>query len=155
MIRRPPRSTLFPYTTLFRSRALGEIGLEVGRVQVDALDHAAPAEAQHYPVMTGAPPAPGLPPVSHVAGRSRHDEVQRLAEELIARGERHAAVLHRDEIDGGPRRRDLPPVRARLAPKAQPRHAAVGINLEPHVRKGRITRDGELVLGMAGEGRAR
>src|SRR3712207_7035159 len=24
MIRRPPRSTLFPYTTLFRSRVLGE-----------------------------------------------------------------------------------------------------------------------------------
>src|SRR3712207_7121949 len=24
MIRRPPRSTLFPYTTLFRSRAMGE-----------------------------------------------------------------------------------------------------------------------------------
>src|SRR3712207_9258116 len=24
MIRRPPRSTLFPYTTLFRSRALGD-----------------------------------------------------------------------------------------------------------------------------------
>src|SRR2546429_5385691 len=24
MIRRPPRSTLFPYTTLFRSRAIGE-----------------------------------------------------------------------------------------------------------------------------------
>src|SRR3712207_7494621 len=28
MIRRPPRSTLFPYTTLFRSRALGSRGLE-------------------------------------------------------------------------------------------------------------------------------
>src|SRR5690349_23742633 len=26
MIRRPPRSTLFPYTTLFRSRQLGEAG---------------------------------------------------------------------------------------------------------------------------------
>src|SRR2546421_4101517 len=26
MIRRPPRSTLFPYTTLFRSRASGRIG---------------------------------------------------------------------------------------------------------------------------------
>src|SRR3712207_8108451 len=26
MMRRPPRSTLFPYTTLFRSRALGWIG---------------------------------------------------------------------------------------------------------------------------------
>src|SRR2546429_9911952 len=25
MIRRPPRSTLFPYTTLFRSRACGEL----------------------------------------------------------------------------------------------------------------------------------
>src|SRR5256885_4076981 len=36
MIRRPPRSTLFPYTTLFRSRfcfGLGEIALEhVGHV---------------------------------------------------------------------------------------------------------------------------
>src|SRR3712207_7439508 len=28
MIRRPPRSTLFPYTTLFRSR-LGETGVDV------------------------------------------------------------------------------------------------------------------------------
>src|SRR3712207_8406304 len=27
MIRRPPRSTLFPYTTLFRSRAAGHQGL--------------------------------------------------------------------------------------------------------------------------------
>src|SRR3712207_6984800 len=27
MIRRPPRSTLFPYTTLFRSLALAKIGL--------------------------------------------------------------------------------------------------------------------------------
>src|SRR3989442_6257505 len=29
MIRRPPRSTLFPYTTLFRSRRAGQ-GLELG-----------------------------------------------------------------------------------------------------------------------------
>src|SRR2546430_13453208 len=28
MIRRPPRSTLFPYTTLFRSRATHRAGLE-------------------------------------------------------------------------------------------------------------------------------
>src|SRR2546425_9745317 len=32
MIRRPPRSTLFPYTTLFRSRPLSEGGL-VGDAQ--------------------------------------------------------------------------------------------------------------------------
>src|SRR3712207_7993442 len=30
MIRRPPRSTLFPYTTLFRSGALGGIGVVGG-----------------------------------------------------------------------------------------------------------------------------
>src|SRR5256885_10495236 len=33
MIRRPPRSTLFPYTTLFRSRYRG--GAERGRQQVE------------------------------------------------------------------------------------------------------------------------
>src|SRR2546422_7479130 len=29
MIRRPPRSTLFPYTTLFRSGGLGEFGMHM------------------------------------------------------------------------------------------------------------------------------
>src|SRR5438034_7924627 len=49
MLRRPPRSTLFPYTTLFRSRvafhraprpgrhtgAIGEIGFEIGAPAID------------------------------------------------------------------------------------------------------------------------
>src|SRR3989449_2463145 len=39
MIRRPPRSTLFPYTTLFRSRLLGDV--ELGAVDL-ALDHVQP-----------------------------------------------------------------------------------------------------------------
>src|SRR5260370_21989007 len=30
MIRRPPRSTLFPYTTLFRSRALNSVAADRG-----------------------------------------------------------------------------------------------------------------------------
>src|SRR3712207_9158002 len=35
MIRRPPRSTLFPYTTLFRSEAGSDGGLDpVGRMEV-------------------------------------------------------------------------------------------------------------------------
>src|SRR5947209_9778132 len=34
MIRRPPRSTLFPYTTLFRSHPLGH-GVQVGAVLDD------------------------------------------------------------------------------------------------------------------------
>src|SRR5688572_32257198 len=46
MIRRPPRSTLFPYTTLFRSRraehrVLGDEPGEPGRVT--CLDHDVPA----------------------------------------------------------------------------------------------------------------
>src|SRR3712207_7361693 len=35
MIRRPPRSTLFPYTTLFRSRRVGVIVVGEGGPQVD------------------------------------------------------------------------------------------------------------------------
>src|SRR3712207_7619568 len=37
MIRRPPRSTLFPYTTLFRSYALPEIVEPEASVEVDSL----------------------------------------------------------------------------------------------------------------------
>src|SRR3712207_8823527 len=43
MIRRPPRSTLFPYTTLFRSRGAGR----VARDQRGALD--APARGRRGP----------------------------------------------------------------------------------------------------------
>src|SRR5260370_19810783 len=49
MIRRPPRSTLFPYTTLFRSSTLG-VGAFAGRVLSDADDQtgAAPAVVMSY-----------------------------------------------------------------------------------------------------------
>src|SRR3712207_8197990 len=33
MIRRPPRSTLFPYTTLFRSKEAGDLGTGDGTVR--------------------------------------------------------------------------------------------------------------------------
>src|SRR3712207_8852597 len=39
MIRRPPRSTLFPYTTLFRSRCIAAEGGELGQLLVHDLDH--------------------------------------------------------------------------------------------------------------------
>src|SRR2546427_4816073 len=59
MIRRPPRSTLFPYTTLFRSRA----------------DHAqAPVGAHHLPRLGGCETAaPGAHPLHHRA-RGRSEE---------------------------------------------------------------------------------
>src|SRR5687768_18092886 len=44
MLRRPPRSTLFPYTTLFRSRLPDQVGVrpDVHRVQPEARPVAAP-----------------------------------------------------------------------------------------------------------------
>src|SRR5256885_9950746 len=43
MIRRPPRSTLFPYTTLFRSVCVGHLGVEKD-VVLTPLMHDTPAE---------------------------------------------------------------------------------------------------------------
>src|SRR6266542_5009959 len=43
MIRRPPRSTLFPYTTLFRSLAGGAIGCSLAGLLCGVLRQAAPA----------------------------------------------------------------------------------------------------------------
>src|SRR3712207_7928506 len=57
MIRRPPRSTLFPYTTLFRSvvakvaRFRGAAGCVVGRVEVE--DHPLAAKIRKPPDLRG------------------------------------------------------------------------------------------------------
>src|SRR2546425_7596726 len=70
MIRRPPRSTLFPYTTLFRSRRLdrkAEVALEDR--QPDALgDHL------------------------HVRVEDRAPEIQALADDVV-RSEEHTSEL--------------------------------------------------------------
>src|SRR5258706_7937151 len=47
MIRRPPRSTLFPYTTLFRSQQLAVVGREL-LADLEAELAAAPAEHPHH-----------------------------------------------------------------------------------------------------------
>src|SRR3712207_7543542 len=51
MIRRPPRSTLFPYTTLFRSQQVEVAGRPRGRVPVR--DHAQRHPAEHDGVHAG------------------------------------------------------------------------------------------------------
>src|SRR2546430_3497469 len=48
MIRRPPRSTLFPYTTLFRSHVCGAVR-ELGAVQVPVAHVRLPAVIDHRP----------------------------------------------------------------------------------------------------------
>src|SRR2546422_3910288 len=49
MIRRPPRSTLFPYTTLFRSHVLNRLPRGALHQVVDRGDHrqARPADVRH------------------------------------------------------------------------------------------------------------
>src|SRR5258707_10701582 len=48
MIRRPPRSTLFPYTTLFRSRLIGE-AVPGGKGQSSALRQQLMAAGYRWP----------------------------------------------------------------------------------------------------------
>src|SRR3712207_7908020 len=66
MIRRPPRSTLFPYTTLFRSGRdrLHEVATLL-RDRVEALVHPDPQGPARKPFDLTAGAAPG-------AGRNRH-----------------------------------------------------------------------------------
>src|SRR5689334_23769888 len=51
MIRRPPRSTLFPYTTLFRS--VGEIGCQRGELRIFVGDVAAAPRPHTQPAVVG------------------------------------------------------------------------------------------------------
>src|SRR2546422_9467541 len=87
MIRRPPRSTLFPYTTLFRSLPL--LALETDELQVvhRAL---APLRLAHVPhaqsefdVLDGGEPA-----VERVIALKDHTPV--------ATGARHRTTVHKD-----------------------------------------------------------
>src|SRR2546429_6920695 len=61
MIRRPPRSTLFPYTTLFRSLAHGTVMTGIAELHAQALDatgrilRGVPADCWH-----AATPAPAI-----------------------------------------------------------------------------------------------
>src|SRR3712207_8703044 len=84
MIRRPPRSTLFPYTTLFRSRAVAAAGEldagadarapgRLGGVQL----HGLPAQgAVHHPLDPAA--AQAHVPVRTDAGRRSEEHTSEL-----------------------------------------------------------------------------
>src|SRR2546430_5279631 len=72
MIRRPPRSTLFPYTTLFRSRLL---------VRRAALGRVAKLEAEHEAALA----------VAEVAGLAQEDDV--VAVRFGQRSEEHTSEL--------------------------------------------------------------
>src|SRR3712207_8791851 len=79
MIRRPPRSTLFPYTTLFRSVGLGGRG-PVVHGQEDPR-HGLREEGEHR---GGAERVEPVRPVRHLA-------VEEAAEERPGRSEEHTS----------------------------------------------------------------
>src|SRR3989454_12449409 len=79
MIRRPPRSTLFPYTTLFRSPCSGPRGAALG-------EHARSLRAAG--VDQGVPPrGPGI----SVPGHSHRP--RRQVRDLLRRSEEHTSEL--------------------------------------------------------------
>src|SRR3712207_7144893 len=80
MIRRPPRSTLFPYTTLFRSAVAPAVHAEVEAVQVHrvqvrrGVDHPPPRRVAHRVRQAlGVRPRP---PVDHRRSEEHTSELQ-------------------------------------------------------------------------------
>src|SRR5258708_25982906 len=66
MIRRPPRSTLFPYTTLFRSQRKGQRGHEDGDHALQIPEYAKHGHHAHDP--------PENSPPSHACEAHRSEE---------------------------------------------------------------------------------
>src|SRR2546423_10041330 len=73
MIRRPPRSTLFPYTTLFRSAYTKNLALQPngGNVGVNKINPALPLEVNGYIGSTVTPPNDTTPAVAGLPWSSR------------------------------------------------------------------------------------
>src|SRR2546428_7340233 len=74
MIRRPPRSTLFPYTTLFRSRV--RVGEDLGRGGVHA------PQIPHVTAVTAAEHARGALQDDDACAQFRGDEGDRKSTRL-------------------------------------------------------------------------
>src|SRR5260370_8826361 len=83
MIRRPPRSTLFPYTTLFRSPARLHA---VSRLDPIALRRSRQPDAQHRAVR-------GTRDVPRSADERAARESELLAEPVRTRSEEHTSEL--------------------------------------------------------------
>src|SRR3712207_7267160 len=88
MIRRPPRSTLFPYTTLFRSAFL-ELRVRVGDL-FEGLVLARAALVEEPAVVVAADAALFHPAVAHVCPTVRTVAVHQA---VVARSEEHTSEL--------------------------------------------------------------
>src|SRR5256885_1588390 len=100
MIRRPPRSTLFPYTTLFRSHLVGDHEV------VAALLELAGRKADHRVGIFGRGGGIGDQADTHVAEKLRPITVRVLDDDAA---ERAVAARHAQQL-GPPRGRRIDPV---------------------------------------------
>src|SRR5258708_19384722 len=92
MIRRPPRSTLFPYTTLFRSRTSppqaerSTNSSSRGRIGRSTITTGAAGAAAAAPAAAGAAPAAGAAAPPLVAARSEeHTSELQSPDHLVCR----------------------------------------------------------------------
>src|SRR3989442_10123409 len=93
MIRRPPRSTLFPYTTLFRSRLSGpRPTCDIVLDELEALDRAAPTERRGVEAVHGARRARDLLACEPVGGTG----VLLEREGVVSEAHDEGAVLPRE-----------------------------------------------------------
>src|SRR2546430_50533 len=93
MIRRPPRSTLFPYTTLFRSvtsEAVAEFNSSLLRASLLANDHLSLVEAARLTTLRAAAATTGVPEAT-----TSHDTaaLQRLLTPVVANASVPSLVL--------------------------------------------------------------
>src|SRR5256885_9236395 len=77
MIRRPPRSTLFPYTTLFRS-----VGPAASPIDVASAQHQLGRLHSNFPDVAGTPPSLANFPVTPRAAPSSHSRADRKSTRL-------------------------------------------------------------------------
>src|SRR2546427_842278 len=132
MIRRPPRSTLFPYTTLFRSRPVRAVGREG--------DFGATLERAHQAEQPHLTPAPGRPAYDAIAPPLR--QLGQVAAVAVATDEeRHAfaaAVIQQREDPAVPQDVDNRPARgARRGDVLPPAHTIAPCRCEQPPGAGR------------------
>src|SRR3712207_6870498 len=100
MIRRPPRSTLYPYTTLFRSqRPGGQVGRHAGAVGVrEGREHPHPEPAQRRDPLRLAPAVVDGPLAADQRRSEEHTSELQSRQYLVCRllleKKKHTEVRH-------------------------------------------------------------
>src|SRR5215216_2069926 len=130
MIRRPPRSTLFPYTTLFRSRPVrAHAGVGDGDVEPpEALDDllGGPLDGSAVAHVAREPERP-LEPEVLAAARDQADRGAGVVKRARDGGANPAAGAG-DQRDLAVKRRHRPPPGVRSGPPPNPRSSRAGTN---------------------------